>query len=72
MVAMVSLAWTADKDGYNKWMTVLVEKQKSDTRTHGFHQLVAASSDGLKSAGYSHLSPRGRSLKPSLDRASPT
>ncbi|MDA0262825.1 MAG: (4Fe-4S)-binding protein [Chloroflexi bacterium] len=32
-------AWTADKDGYNKWMTVLVEKQKSETRTHGFHHV---------------------------------
>ena len=32
-------AWTADKDGYNKWMTVLVENQKSDTRTHGFHHI---------------------------------
>jgi pyruvate ferredoxin oxidoreductase delta subunit len=32
-------AWTADKDGYNKWMTVLVEKQKTETRTHGFHHV---------------------------------
>ena len=32
-------AWTADKDGYNKWMTVLVEKQKDETRTHGFHHI---------------------------------
>ena len=32
-------AWTADKDGYKKWMTVLVEKQKSETRTHGFHHV---------------------------------
>jgi len=32
-------AWTADKDGYNKWMTVLVEKQHSETRTHGFHHV---------------------------------
>ena len=32
-------AWKADKDGYNKWMTVLVEKQKSETRTHGFHHV---------------------------------
>jgi len=32
-------AWTADKDGYNKWMTVLVEKQKDESRTHGFHHV---------------------------------
>ena len=32
-------AWTAEKGGYNKWMTVLVEKQKSETRTHGFHHV---------------------------------
>ena len=32
-------AWQKDKDGYNKWMTVLVEKQKSETRTHGFHHV---------------------------------
>jgi len=32
-------AWTADKDGYNKWMTVLVEQQKDETRTHGFHHI---------------------------------
>ena len=38
-------AWTADKDGYNKWMTVLVEKQKDDTRTHGFHHIGQYSDD---------------------------
>jgi len=32
-------AWTADKDSYNKWSTVLVEQQKSETRTHGFHHV---------------------------------
>jgi pyruvate ferredoxin oxidoreductase delta subunit len=32
-------AWQKDKDGYDKWMTVLVEKQKSETRTHGFHHV---------------------------------
>ena len=38
-------AWTADKDGYNKWMTVLVEKQKSETRTHGFHHVGGYADD---------------------------
>jgi|TARA_Y100000588_G_scaffold69970_1_gene71705 hypothetical protein len=32
-------AWTADKDTYNKWMTVLVDKAKSETRSHGFHHI---------------------------------
>ena len=32
-------AWTADKDSYNKGSTVLVEKQKTETRTHGFHHV---------------------------------
>ena len=32
-------AWTADKDAYNTWATVLVEKQKTETRTHGFHHV---------------------------------
>ena len=40
-------AWTKDKDGYNKWMTVLVEKQKDETRTHGFHH-VGAYADDIK------------------------
>ena len=31
--------WQKDKEGYNKWMTDLVEKQKSETRTHGFHHV---------------------------------
>ncbi len=38
-------AWTADKDGYNKWMTVLVEKQKDETRTHGFHHVGGYADD---------------------------
>jgi formate hydrogenlyase subunit 6/NADH:ubiquinone oxidoreductase subunit I len=32
-------AWTADKEGYNKWMTALVDKQKAEARTHGFHHI---------------------------------
>jgi len=32
-------AWTADKDGYNKWMTVLVDQTKTKTQTHGFHHV---------------------------------
>ena len=32
-------AWTKDKDGYKKWMTVLVDKAKLETRTHGFHHV---------------------------------
>jgi len=32
-------AWTADKDSYNKWSTELVEKQKTEVRTHGFHHI---------------------------------
>tara|TARA_B000000460_G_scaffold164844_1_gene117018 strand:- start:2258 stop:2743 length:486 start_codon:yes stop_codon:yes gene_type:complete len=32
-------AWTADKDGYNKWMTVLVDQTKTEIRTHGFHHV---------------------------------
>ena len=31
--------WQQDKDGYNQWMTGLVEKQKAETRTHGYHHL---------------------------------
>jgi len=31
--------WQKDKDGYNKWMTTLVEQQKDETRTHGFHHV---------------------------------
>jgi pyruvate ferredoxin oxidoreductase delta subunit len=32
-------AWQVDKDGYKKWMTVLIEKQKLVDRTHGFHHI---------------------------------
>ena len=32
-------AWQADKDGYNRWMTQLIEVQKQETRTHGFHHV---------------------------------
>jgi hypothetical protein len=33
-------AWQKDKDGYNKWMAELVQKQKSETpRSHGFHHV---------------------------------
>ena len=31
--------WQKDKEGYNSWMTLLVDKQKSETRTHGFHHV---------------------------------
>lgn len=30
-------AWQEDKDGYKKWMTSLIEVQKPEARTHGFH-----------------------------------
>ncbi len=32
-------AWQEDKDGYNKWMTALTEKQNATPRTHGFHHV---------------------------------
>ena len=31
--------WQENKDDYNKWMTGLVETQKTETRTHGFHHV---------------------------------
>ena len=31
--------WQKDKEGYNRWMIGLVEQQKSETRTHGFHHV---------------------------------
>ena len=31
--------WQKDKEGYNRWMTALVDKQKAETRTHGFHHV---------------------------------
>ena len=44
--------WQKDKDGYNQWMTLLVDKQKAETRTHGFHHVggyaeqIAATEEG--------------------------
>lgn len=32
-------AWQADADGYKKWMTNLIEAQKQEARTHGFHHV---------------------------------
>ena len=32
-------AWQKDKDGYKKWMTELIDKQKLTERTHGFHHI---------------------------------
>ena len=29
----------SDKDSYNKWITVLVDKSKSESRSHGFHHI---------------------------------
>ena len=31
--------WQQDKEGYNQWMTDLIEKQKLEGRTHGFHHV---------------------------------
>ena len=31
--------WQENKETYNKWMTNLVEKQKEQNRTHGFHHV---------------------------------
>ena len=31
--------WQRDKEGYNQWMTALLQKQKEDTRSHGFHHV---------------------------------
>ena len=30
--------WQEDKEGYNQWMTALIEDQKQKPRTHGFHK----------------------------------
>ena len=30
--------WQEDKEGYNQWMTALIDDQKQKNRTHGFHQ----------------------------------
>jgi formate hydrogenlyase subunit 6/NADH:ubiquinone oxidoreductase subunit I len=32
-------AWQEDKPAYQTWMTSLIEKQKSEPRTHGFHHV---------------------------------
>ena len=32
-------AWQDNKENYNQWMIRLVEQQKSETRTHGFHHV---------------------------------
>ena len=32
-------AWQKDEQGYKQWMTVLKDKQKTETRTHGFHHV---------------------------------
>ena len=32
-------AWQKDKEGYKAWMTELINKQKLETRTHGFHHV---------------------------------
>ena len=32
-------SWQDNKEDYNQWMTRLVEEQKSETRTHGFHHV---------------------------------
>ncbi len=37
--------WQKDKEGYNKWMTTLVEQQKAETRTHGFHHVGGYAED---------------------------
>ena len=31
--------WQKDKGGYKQWMTVLIDKQKTEARTHGFHHV---------------------------------
>ena len=31
--------WQKDKDGYNQWMTTLIQKQKAEDRSHGFHHV---------------------------------
>ena len=32
-------AWQKDKEGYTKWMTELIDKEKLTERTHGFHHI---------------------------------
>ena len=31
--------WQRDKDDYKQWMTGLIEKQKAESRSHGFHHV---------------------------------
>ena len=31
--------WQKDKDGYKTWMTDLIQKQKTEDRSHGFHHV---------------------------------
>jgi pyruvate ferredoxin oxidoreductase delta subunit len=31
--------WQEDKDGYKKWMMELIQKQKEESRSHGFHHV---------------------------------
>ena len=31
--------WQEDKDGYKEWMTELIQKQKAESRSHGFHHV---------------------------------
>ena len=31
--------WQKDKDGYKQWMTDLIQKQKAEGRSHGFHHV---------------------------------
>ena len=31
--------WEKDKDGYKLWMTDLIQKQKAESRSHGFHHV---------------------------------
>ena len=32
-------AWQKDEQGYKQWMTALIDKQKPEARTHGFHHV---------------------------------
>ena len=31
--------WNRDKEGYNQWMTALIQKEKESDRSHGFHHV---------------------------------
>jgi pyruvate ferredoxin oxidoreductase delta subunit len=41
-------AWQKDKDGYQQWMTTLIDKQKQVDRTHGFHHVGGYAEDIAK------------------------